>query len=670
MLPSRIRSHLTAGRVRPRSVAASLALLALVMVGGCERLPGAKGTGGTDTQPPPPARVVSVRLWENLVVPQGYQAKRCEVGQVRRPSLGCRRLEPLFRGPLLRDAQGMLRIDQRRPRRLAGVPVLIETTVTADNFVGYLTLDPFLLSSTQHRISAILPTGVKNKGIAHTTLRGRVFATGRQTWATTPILVPEGAKLITWLAIQEEAAKVGAVGGRMRVSAESAGVREVLLDEVIEPAAGEYWRERTVDLTEFANRTITFIFEAKPVESGQAPFSAPLFGSPMLVTRGARSEPPNVIFISLDTFRGDHLGASRNGRALTPDLNAFAAQGALFTSAMTTYPSTTASHLSLLTGLYPMRHNTDHPGRRLAREIPLAAQIFAAEGYATGAVTENAMLSAAVGFARGFDAYREERGVGLKIAQGSIEETFAAAIGYAEAHREDRFFLFVHTYQVHGPYRPPPEFDLFAQHLSAISAKGIRRKAVEQNNAYAGEVLYTDTIVGRFLTQLDELGLSDNTIVVITSDHGEEFGLHGHIGHSQIPWESVMHVPLMLRAPGRIPAGLRVDQVVSLVDVLPTVLELAGVSVGTDFDGISLVSRLEGNVPVAPRAVFAENRRKGFESTVARTDTHRFLVRKDALVPDRIFDLRKDRAEQSPIDDEALRQEGARWIAQYRRGGG
>ncbi|MEO2168753.1 MAG: sulfatase-like hydrolase/transferase, partial [bacterium] len=362
----------------------------------------------------------------------------------------------------------MLLIDQRRPRRLAGLPVLIETTVTADNFVGYLTLDPFLLASTQNRMHAMLPTGVKEKGIAQTTLRGRVFAAGRQAWATTPIFVPEDAKLVTWLAIEEKAAKVGSVGGRLRVSVESAGEHKVLIDEVIEPAVDEYWRESTVDLAEFENRTVTFLFDAEPVESGQAAFSAPLFGSPMLVTRGFRPEPPNVIFVSLDTFRGDHLGASRSGRALTPNLNAFAAEGALFTSAMTTYPSTTASHLSLLTGLYPARHNTDHPGRRLAREIPLAAQIFAAEGYATGAVTENAMLSAAVGFARGFDSYREERGIGLKIAQGSIEETFAAAIGYAEAHREDRFFLFVHTYQVHGPYRPPPEFDLFGQDLSTI----------------------------------------------------------------------------------------------------------------------------------------------------------------------------------------------------------
>jgi arylsulfatase A-like enzyme len=664
MLRSCLRSHRPAGRSRPAAIGVCLALLTFLV--GCEQLPDTKGAVGRDSRPEP-AGVVSVRLWENLVVPQGYQTRRCEVGKVRRPALGCHRPELIFRGPLSRDAQGLLRIDQRRPRRLAGLPVLIETTVAADNFNGYLKLDPFLLSPTQNRMHAMLPTGVKEKGIAQTTLRGRVFAAERQTWATTPIFVPEGAKLVTWLAIEEEAAKVGSVGGRLRVSVESAGEHQVLIDEVIEPAVDEYWRESTVDLSEFENRTVTFLFDAEPVESGQATFSAPLFGSPMLVTRGFRPEPPNVIFVSLDTFRGDHLGTSRRGRALTPNLNAFAAEGALFTSAMTTYPSTTASHLSLLTGLYPARHNTDHPGRRLAREIPLAAQIFAAAGYVTGAVTENAMLSAAVGFVRGFDAYREERGIGLKMAQGSIEETFAAAIGYAEAHREDRFFLFVHTYQVHGPYRPPPEFDLFRQDLSTISAKGIRRKAVEQNNAYAGEMLYTDTIVGRFLAQLEELGLSDDTIVVITSDHGEEFGLHGHIGHSQLLWESVMHVPLMVRAPGRIPAGMRIEQVVSLVDVLPTVLELAGVSVGTNFDGISLVPRLEGHASTVPRAVFAENRRKGFESTAARTDTHRFLARKGATVPDRIFDVRKDPAEQSPISDEALREEGARWIARYRR---
>ncbi len=478
-----------------------------------------------------------------------------------------------------------------------------------------------------------------------------------------------GGRFVVHIGIDDRAIRVGAAAAHFRVVFEGDGEKFVLLDEILDPSEAAGWQQRSVDLAPVVGRRGTFHFESEPSPTGKGRFSAPLFAAPMVMAPAQGARRPNVILVSLDTLRGDHVGREREGRALTPNLDAFAATGANFSRAMTTYPSTTASHMSLLTGLYPARHNTVQPQLRLSREIPTAAELFGARGYATGAVTENAMLSAGAGFARGFDYYREERGVSLSIAQGQVEATLDSALAWARAHREEPFFLFVHTYQVHGPYRPPPEWDVFARDHNDGAVTGRGRPALEQQSQYAREVLYTDHEVGEFLRAMDAEGLAGDGLVVVTSDHGEEFGEHGRIGHSDLPWETVMHVPLLLRATGRVPAGTRYAGVTSLVDVLPSVMALAGLPPPITTDGELLQDLARQGGPPRRRAVYAESRGKGGGVVAARTDDHRFFARGGAVRPDSIFDLREDPGELRPLSDPHLVAEGATWIGVYRRMG-
>jgi hypothetical protein len=164
------------------------------------------------------------------------------------------------------------------------------------------------------------------------------------------------------------------------------------------------------------------------------------FGSPLLTRPVEGPKPPSVILISLDTLRGEFVGQVRDGVILTENIDAFGRQGVTFSKAMTTYPSTTASHMSILTGVYPSKHHVVAPDRHLAGEIPIAAQLFAEAGYFTGAVTENAMISPSSGFERGFDFYREEHGTSHEHALGFIEATLATATRWVRKHGKDSLF--------------------------------------------------------------------------------------------------------------------------------------------------------------------------------------------------------------------------------------
>src|SRR5262249_29376716 len=152
-------------------------------------------------------------------------------------------------------------------------------------------------------------------------------------------------------------------------------------------------------------------------------------------------------------------------------------------------------------------------------------------------------------------------------------------LAWLSRHRDERFFLFLHTYQVHAPYTPPPAYDRFSQpHPQPPPVPGQKPPPQweRDHELYLGEVLYTDAELTKLLDGLDALGLADATVVTLTADHGEEFGEHGLPGHGKALFEESLHVPLIVRAPGIAPAGARVPALASLIDVVPTALELAG----------------------------------------------------------------------------------------------
>jgi arylsulfatase A-like enzyme len=202
--------------------------------------------------------------------------------------------------------------------------------------------------------------------------------------------------------------------------------------------------------------------------------------------------------------------------------------------------------------------------------VTTLADALRARGFTTAAVTENGPMNARRGFGYGFDSFHENRST--EVATGQIEDTFARARRWLERHGDRRFFLFVHTYQVHAPYTPPERYRrLFAAPTHGESGRDEDRAAL-----YDAEIRYTDDALRRFLGSLEAQGLAGRLLTVLTSDHGEEFLEHGFLGHGANLHGEITHIPLLFRGPG-IPRGARVRTTVGHADLMPTLLELAGI---------------------------------------------------------------------------------------------
>jgi arylsulfatase A-like enzyme/tetratricopeptide (TPR) repeat protein len=270
---------------------------------------------------------------------------------------------------------------------------------------------------------------------------------------------------------------------------------------------------------------------------------------------------PSVLLVTIDTLRADHVGAY-GAETRTPTLDALAAEGTTFDEAMATVPLTLPSHTSILTGLYPPHHGVRHNAVfRLDAKTETIAERFQAAGYATGAVIGADVLSHSFGLAQGFDQY-DDRVDGARAGEAGFAERKATAVtdaALAWLTQEPRpFFLWVHYYDVHGKYDPPEPY-----------------RSQAGKNLYDGEVAYVDHELGRLLDGLRAANRLSHTVVAVTADHGEGLGEHGEPSHSYLIYDSVLHVPLILKGPG-VPQGARVAKVVSNAALAPTLLALAG----------------------------------------------------------------------------------------------
>jgi arylsulfatase A-like enzyme len=198
---------------------------------------------------------------------------------------------------------------------------------------------------------------------------------------------------------------------------------------------------------------------------------------------------------------------------------------------------------------------------------------------------------AGAGFERGFDEYREFRSES-SASPGFIDETFTAAEAWLESQSEELFFLFLHTYQVHDPYDPP---DRYRSMFLDVPGTKVRTKYKSSLNRYDQEIRYSDDRFGQLLDKLDVLGLAQGAIVVATSDHGEAFGEHIVAGHGMTVYDEEVLVPLVVRAPGLVPEKLRLAMQVGLVDLTPTLLDLAGVEAPAAMQGQSFAAALKGD---------------------------------------------------------------------------
>lgn len=372
-----------------------------------------------------------------------------------------------------------------------------------------------------------------------------------------------------------------------------------------------------INLAPYKGKRVTIILETKRVGGDEGEGTSelipafwinPLVYSPRkpgTFTEGR----PNIILISIDTLRADHLGCYGYSRPTSPVIDGLAAQGVVFTQAFSHAPYTLASHMSLLTGLYPGRHRVLYLDQCLDGSINTIAGYLRKAGYVCGAVTDGGQVSHRFGFAQGFDLFEEE--IWANIRWNSAENIFNKTAAWIYRHRDARFFLFVHTYQPHNPYHAPePWGSLFLKEnhplkqasLQRILGEGYPRlfqrlpETLRQNliALYDGEIRYTDEkLIGQLVGLLHELKLDRSTVVVITSDHGEEFFDHSSWGHGHQLYNEILHVPLIIKFPGNQAKGLRIDYPVRLVDVLPTLLEIARVELPSGkIDGRSLLSLL------------------------------------------------------------------------------
>lgn len=589
----------------------------------------------------------------------------CRVGNEIRPSLGCLPQELIFSGAVISDGASTPRVVAEPDEFLQEHALIVERSAKGKGVLDWKTLPPILAQRGTLSIS----TEIDFEDAESVELWARPIPPNERHFRTRSLRIPAASHLQVGVGMYPLAAQLGAVTATMQLDAETDGERTTLLETVV-AGDSKRWVDHEIDLQAFAGKDVVFHLVSRPAgEVGPDDFTAPLWGAPIITAESSLprdEEAPNVIVISLDTLRADYVGRQRLGRDLTPNLDRFRAAGTVFTNAMTTYPSTTGSHMSLFTGVYPATHETIHARKKLPPEIPTLAQEMAKAGYATAAVTENAMLNAGSGFLRGFDSYREQKGDDVWSTDGAIRQTFDDGLTWLEHHGNERFFLFLHTYQVHFPYTPPKRHNHFRKALNKkLPEEKFEKQKVWAERGYAGEVLYMDEELGRLLRTLEERQLLDHTVIIITADHGEEFGEHGDIGHAQTLFAEVMNIPMSIYFPGRAPAGLSVDEPVSLVDIAPTVLDLAGIPAMRS-QGRSLVPLLEGGDFGPPRAVYAQNFGKYGQQWAARTADRKFIFSGKESNPPLVFDLREDPGELKPLKDGELTVEGKRWINPYK----
>jgi arylsulfatase A-like enzyme len=368
--------------------------------------------------------------------------------------------------------------------------------------------------------------------------------------------------------------------------------------EVVNPRVAHDWRDVSVDLESPPHRGVLSISIRFTDKDGrdlpQPPELRLAVSDPILHDRAAYGEKRGVILISVDTLRRDHVGAYGYPKPTTPTLDALAKAGVLADDAVSVSSWTLPSHLSMLTSVLPGTHGGTDMKQGFNRSVPSVAEILKARGFATHAVTSHLYVSKTYGLEAGFDSmnFRQDR---------PAENVANHAMDLVDRFGDRPFFIFLHFYDPHWHYAPPPAvLKIFeASYAGKLTGhlkdfQNLRRDQVKPADLdhllalYDGEIRYTDNEIGRLMTHLKERGALRNTLMVVTSDHGEEFLEHGSWEHQKTLYEEVIRVPLMVSGPGV--AARREIQPVSLLDIAPTILDFLSVEPAPSMKGVSLLA--------------------------------------------------------------------------------
>lgn len=372
----------------------------------------------------------------------------------------------------------------------------------------------------------------------------------------------------------------------------------------------------------------------------------------------AYTTAPNVILVSIDTLRADRLSLYGHSRPTSPELEGLARDAVVFERFYQNGGGTLPSHMTMMTSLRPTVHrlSPQAPGRLPDARVTLAEQLRA-EGYTTAAWVDGGWVRGQFGFDQGFDSFDEEA--------GGFRHILPKAKRWIWKHRDEPFFVFLHTYDVHSqtgqlPYSCPGDFPASFTSVGASTFDGCRsgrcatqlltwlNEEIQAGSADPGEyfssselefiralydgcIRYADHELGRLVSFLRDLEIYDRTLIVVTSDHGEELLDHGLFLHTQGGYEELARVPLIMKFPQSAHGGKRVGHLAAMVDLMPTVLEIAGVAVNPEAQGLSLLPAVVEDTSV--------------RSLVTIYSTVRTLRWKLFGAPDRLFDLTNDPAE-------------------------
>ncbi len=457
-------------------------------------------------------------------------------------------------------------------------------------------------------------------------------------------------------------------------------------------------QETRIKLSAWAGQKIRLIFstEAAP-EQDPNPTAFPATGfafwsNPILYqARDKAIDIPNVILISLDTLRADHLGCYGYQRDTSPHIDALAEEAALFERTYAQSSWTLPSHMSMLFSLNTASHQVYFNDQKIDGSLPSLATHLRKKGYITHGITGGGYVSGIYGFDKDFDWYEEPvTGSTAQNGQDEVKQLWGKTAAWMDRHSNKPFFLFLHTFQIHGPYASPEPYNRMYLEKDAAwnnirlvdflneNGDDYPFTAEEQANImglYDGEIRYTDDFLIRQLTsKLRELGIYDNTLIVLTSDHGEEFNDHGGWLHGRNLYDELLRVPLIFKFPKSAHKGQRVDSLCRIIDILPTVLEMVGIPFEPDsVEGRSLMDFLSGNekndrqfisdlahknVPEPCPALIATN-----------SNNLKFIIKKsaDGIKDIETYDMRRDPREKNNIflRTQKLRDQVIRFLDAY-----
>lgn len=391
------------------------------------------------------------------------------------------------------------------------------------------------------------------------------------------------------------------------------GTTQELFSETLIPAAlaknGIGWMDRSVDLAKLGGSTVRFELRSS-VRDAPGKLRPHVAWGPATIAGGSPDKRrTSVVIVSLDGVRARSLGCCGTDRATSPYMDAlFGDDGVIFDYAVTQSVESVPAHMTLMTGLYPSVHGVLGGDRGLTDGIDTLASRMSAAGYATAAVSDGTNLAAESGFGRGFETYRELGEVNPWIVEPKTNEAVTAALDWIKHRSGEPFLLFLHLTKALPPYVPPHDtLELFRDARLDMPSDLDEGALVR----YEREIRHLDDAMKSFVAGLDKLSSPDSTLLVVTSGHGQEFLEHGARESGTQLFDESIRVPLLMRGAG-LRAGQRYREVIGLIDVMPTVLEVTGIRRSTAIQGKSIAKALRSGLPYSlpPRFVEARGRKR------------------------------------------------------------